>query len=661
MGEGAPKASEVLTGNPFVDWGLSIAAAMAGLESVALLTDEHLKNVVGDGRALARRHQRLKAFIPVFGSNTPLHNPKRKGRAPGDTHVTNYAALLVRIRDGMGQEARDIPCEVCGARRSLDPRQLMDSAGRTPSFGRDWLPLAGAATEANSWPTASRSPHTCARCLLAVRLLPSALLLVDGRLTVLQSAPPEFADIFARELYDYVRVREQAGEAETVGSKEGKRALTRRLLDVLNRLQQQHHQLDVVDATTRVFAWYFMNAGDSPEVALEELPNRALLFLRDAVASGFRPEIERFIAAEPRKDTEWTPGILRCLEQGRDYELLYPRGKHLGASIELFELYQTRVLGRSMCALEVAHAIATGLAGAVRRPEDRDSLRKPEAFRRSELRARVRRAMVQMAAEGRFSLADYRSLFPLREGPGIAVLNDGWRVLRYYVHQPTRGEGQRGEPPPALPDTDPVSFIGDRVLDRLLAIRGEEFVRDLVTSAADDRWLREQFLACAWREEGFTYAAWSALALDGRGHFAPREWVLQTRLHVAARLREDRYHRVLRAPRHELVAMPMSGANLPEFVAVAIEEYLDEYVTVRGPGRLERDIVRPWLARRLGAQWLGERLSSPRRRAPISAHAWRDWVEEPGGMWRLLQIGLAVGNAARRLIALRSTPVEEPA
>ncbi len=663
MGENPPKASGVLTGNPFVDWGLSIAAAMAGLESVAFLTDEHLKNVVADGRELelARRHQPLKAFFPVFGPNTPLHNPKGKGQAPGGRHIKNYAALLVRIRDAIGREARDTPCEVCGARRSLDAGQLKDPCGRTPSFGRDWLPLAGAATEANLWPAASRSPHICARCLLAVRLLPSALLLVDGRLTILQSAPPDFADIFVRELYDHVRVREQAGETGTLGSKEGKRAFARRLLSVLNRLRLQQ-RLGVVDSTTRIFAWYFTNAGDSAEVALEELPNKALLFLRDAVHSGLGPEIERLIAGE-RKDTESTPGLLRCLEQGRDYDLLYPRGKHPGGSIELFELYQTRILGRTIAALEVAHTIATSLAGTARRREDLNSLRKPEAFRRSELRARVRRAMVQMAAEGRFRLADYRSLFPLREGPGLAVVDDGWKVLRYYVHQPTREEGrQRGEPPAALSDGDPVSFIADRVLDRLLAMRGEEYVRDLMGRAERmvDRWLRDQFLACAWREEGFTYAAWSALALDGHGHFTGREWVFQTRLHLAARLSDDRPRRVLRARRREAATMPMSDSSLPEFVAAALEEYLHEYLIARGPGRLERDIVRPWLARRFGMHWLGERLSSSRRRAPISALAWREWVEAPGGMWRPLQIGLAVCNAARRLVALRSTPGEEP-
>ena len=211
--ESLPKVSGVLTGNPFVDWGLSIAAAMADLEDVAALTDGHLKNVVGDGTALARRHQRLKAFIPVFGSNTPLHNPKRKGQDPGKAHVANYAALLVRMHEAMGHEANNIACEVGGAPRSLDARQFRDSAGRVPLFGRDWLPLAGSATEANAWPAASRSPHICARCLLAVRLLPSALLLVDGRLTVLQSAPPDFADTFVRDLYDHVQVREGAGEA----------------------------------------------------------------------------------------------------------------------------------------------------------------------------------------------------------------------------------------------------------------------------------------------------------------------------------------------------------------------------------------------------------------------------------------------------------------
>jgi len=662
MGDRPPKAFGVLTGNPFVDWGLSIAAAMAHLDSVEVLTDEHLKNIVGDGIALARRQQPLKAFIPVFGSNTPLHNPKLKGQKPGEAHVQNYASLLVRIRDAMGREANNVPCEVCGAPRSLDARQLKDSAGRTPSFGRDWLPLAGAATEANLWPAASGSPHTCARCLLAVRLLPSALLLVDGRLTVLQSAPPDFADIFVRDLYDHVRVREQAGDVATVGTKEGKRALARRLLSVLDALRLQQ-RLGVVDSKTRVFAWYFTNAGDRADVALEELPSRALLFLRDVVHAGLGPEIERLMASEPRKDTEWTPGMLRCLEEGRDYDPLYPRAKHPGASVPLFELYQTRVLGRTTCALEVAHAIATALTGAVRRKDDLDSLRKPEAFRRSELRARVRLAMVAMAGEGRFSLADYRSLFPVRDGPGVAVAGDGWKVLGYYVHQTARNGRKHGEPPSALADTDTVSFIADRVLDRLLTVRGAQFVRDLVARAerTDDGWLRDQFLACAWREEGFTFVAWSALALDGHGRLAAREWVFQTRLHLAARLSEDALRRVLRPPWPEPAATPMSDSALPGVVAAALQNYLVEYVTVRGAHRLERDIVRPWLARRLGTQWLGERLSSPQRRAPLSSRTWRDWLEEPDGTRRAFQLGLAVCNAARRLIAVQPTPVEEPA
>ena len=40
MGDRPPKAFGVLTGNPFVDWGLSIAAAMAHLDSVEVLTPE---------------------------------------------------------------------------------------------------------------------------------------------------------------------------------------------------------------------------------------------------------------------------------------------------------------------------------------------------------------------------------------------------------------------------------------------------------------------------------------------------------------------------------------------------------------------------------------------------------------------------------------------
>ena len=66
------------TGNPFVDWGLAVVAAARNIDEANSVTVETLRDIVGDGIEIARRQQVLKAFNLVFGSNTPLHNPKKK-------------------------------------------------------------------------------------------------------------------------------------------------------------------------------------------------------------------------------------------------------------------------------------------------------------------------------------------------------------------------------------------------------------------------------------------------------------------------------------------------------------------------------------------------------------------------------------------------------
>lgn len=643
-----------VTGNPFVDWGLSIAAAMAGVEDVGRLTVADLRRTVGDGLRIAREHQRLKSFIPLFGSNTPLHNPKKKGQSPGEEHAARYAALIKAIADSIGAETLDAPCEVCGRQRSLDLAQVPEAGGKGSDrlLGRDWFPLAGAKTDANLLPAASRAVHVCAACLLAVRFLPSAPLLVDGRMTILQSAPPEFADLFCRDLWTHVSQRVRLGNVETEGSKEGTRALLRRLLGVLDNLAKKK-RLSVVSAETRLFSWRFSNAGDSADVELEEIPNRVLLFLRDARDLGFQAGIDRLVSAEKKKDSDATPGLLRCLMQGRDYEPLYPRGSWEGASPGFFELYQARILGRTAHALATARTIAAAMVAASRKKKDLDRLRKPEALGSPSLRATVRKAMVNEALEGRFSLQDYRSLFPLHEPPGVSIDPSGFKVLRFYLHH-AEGPAQAAPVEQGLPSPeskDPVLYLADRMLARLLEVREADFVRARVLPVLErqgGRWLASQFERCAAREEGFTYDVWTSLALDSRGRFWPHEWTFQTRLHLAARLAASTSRPELAAARADS-ARPFDGSGLPTVIVSPIESYLGEYARSRGTERLLRDVVERWLDREIGAAWLGKRLCDPVRERRLEETTWSEWLTQGEAYERRFQLGLAIGNASRRL------------
>ena len=63
-----------LTGNPFVDTGLSVIVARVGKENVEGLTNEDIKKVVGDGVWIAKANRQLKAFSIVATNNSSLTN-----------------------------------------------------------------------------------------------------------------------------------------------------------------------------------------------------------------------------------------------------------------------------------------------------------------------------------------------------------------------------------------------------------------------------------------------------------------------------------------------------------------------------------------------------------------------------------------------------------
>jgi hypothetical protein len=646
------------TGTALVDWGLYVAAAMAGRDSVASLSDGDLKKLIMDRAAdLAGVHQRLDAFIPIFGSNTPLHNPKKKGQKPGEAHQEKYATLLKGLASAVGNEQGREPCEACGRTRSLPPGQMGQAV-----FGRDWFPLAGAQTEANLLPAASRGPQLCARCLIAVRLLPSAPFLIDGRMTVLQSMPPRFAELFARDLYEHVRDREQAGDTSTVGKKEGVRALMRRLLSVLDRLHEQQH-LDIVDVETRLFSWQFSNsgkAGKQADVVLEEIPNGALAFLRDATRAGLRPEIDRLLQREPTKDSERTPSLMRCLMRGADYEPLYPSGPHSGASVPLFTLYQREVLGRSSRTLAWASWMGAGLrrrVGAGKR--EVAVLRKPEAFYASDLRTQFRASLVDQALTGQIGLPQYLSVFPKRGGSPVLVDASGWKLLRFYGNQSV-SHVDAAPAAESLFEDDPVQFRADRMLARILAERGHQFARNHTLrrlGSEGARWLSEQFCLCASAEGGFTSGAWLSLAQDPGGDGSILEWAFQTRLALAARLADNAH---LSGLSHEVVEEPCSlldGSLLPDHAAGWIKRRLLAFRRVRGQKRLEADIARPATRGRIEVAL--RTLAALDRDDQADRIEWDAWLEGRDRHEGRHRLCLAIANAVRRLGSGAATDAKE--
>lgn len=657
------------SGNPFVDWGLSIAAAMAGADSAEQLTTSDLVRLVKtEGMNIARLHQKLNSFYQVFGSNTSLHNPKN--RPPDDDHVREYvASVLEPLASYIDKSNGSSLCGACGQRNGMPPTVVARDF-----LGRDWFPLAGAQTEANLMSAASRSISFCPVCLLAVRLIPSAVMLVNGKIALLQSAPPEFAEWFARETFEHARSRWDLEDFGTLGQGEGTKALTRRLLAVFQKLERDS-SASRVDSKTRLFAWYFSNTGQEKpqkeETAwFEEIPNPALLFLRDVVARGLKTEVEQLLKSE-KKETDDRPGLLRCAIEGRDYGPLYPKGKYAGASVGLFEFYQTQILKRSPQALKTACMLAERTLGTISKKTEREALCKPDGLRDPGAKSRLRRAMVEMALEGRFSLREYRSLFfpraqPDAEEPWRNVDHTAWNVIRYYLNlasrTPTEPLGAGTAANPGVADSgeslgpageDILTHTSEQMLSRLLARRSSDAVRAILLTSATPAWLKNQYLLCARNHEGFTYERWLRLAFDRSGRQSPWEWLFQTRLHMAFQLANG-FNPGPEDTAPEVSTGVFDGSGLPEGVTFEIGSYLSWYLRERGAKRLTKDVLSRWARGEIGLGWLEARL----RKATLA----EEEVVSPLDRWfqelppevlatTKYQVSIGVVNAARRMMA----------
>jgi CRISPR-associated protein Cst1 len=223
-----------LSGNPFVDTGLGVIAALGGLDDVTALTLAKMREVFDDGTKLAVWNSKLKTFTQVFGTNGPLFQTGygyKKGDGPSSRNFEIYKKTLKAFLDSIREEPRGAPCEACGNLTAFDFANacspVIEAAGAKVSgekwIGREWFPLSGSlGSDAQALPAASRPVCLCPKCLLAVHYLPMALISVDGRLAVFQSTSIDFWYELVKDIITGdggTQVRIPAGQYETPGTK----------------------------------------------------------------------------------------------------------------------------------------------------------------------------------------------------------------------------------------------------------------------------------------------------------------------------------------------------------------------------------------------------------------------------------------------------------
>lgn len=644
-----------LTGNPFVDTGLATIAALAGLDDVQDLTRAAIRHVHGDGNQLSSWNSSLKNFTMVFTSNSLLTNPSIKDK---EKRVSTYRSILSNLLDKMGDEELSYRCEACGVPQSVNFDALCKTAlaetGKEESrfVGRDWFPLSGSlGSDAQALPGASRPVHLCAKCLFAVHYLPLGLILLDGRLAMFQSASVEFWYELVKDIVHEVQSRVQTGKYDTLGTKEGTRAVARRLLGFFERLQTANRFREVPPGTA-LQVWRFTNSGASPECEIEEIPNPALAFLWKAVRYGLRPEVESLISSEGKKERPF----YRCIAEQRDYSGLYPRGKRLGASPKLFALYQTEVCTRSPRALEVARTLACQAAEGLK-PKELKRLQREEAFLEQSVRAQFRGLMVNSAQKRQFTLDDYIDLFPLRDDvSGVSVHFDGWNLIRYYLHHLSDSEpfAEISTLQTASPTRlATLRYYAARIFSDYIEERGKarfhsEVLSRMSRGEISISWLEDQFTRLAEKHAGFTYGAWNYLCKNDDGQLFIGELLFQMRLLWTEWMQTDG------APTTEALGS-RNGSGLPVAVETCLQEMFSRYIAQRGLERFYRDVLVRLRRKEIGLAWFRHWIVQQEQGTPdaitLSQEGWEDLLKDDEGRpcrrERQFQMRLLIANLYR--------------
>jgi len=214
------------------------------------------------------------------------------------------------------------------------------------------------------------------------------------------------------------------------------------------------------------------------------------------------------------------------------------------ASKDLFMFYQTNVVGVSPIALSVAERIAAYLKQNLtgEKNEKMFSEMKQNNFKISA----VKNYFVQMAIEGKLTLDEYTSLFPMETRMPLKVANKGWKYIWFYLNHEELSDNQTNTIGGTEMLTHPKikAFAKDyfdyfmqkhkRSLRKFELYVLEPFEKNQVIT----RTMKEWYCELAKEKEEYTCEEWDDLCKDDNGNDAIYEVRFQIRLHFINLFRE---------------------------------------------------------------------------------------------------------------------------
>ena len=256
------------TGNPFVDMGQEMMAALARVDSLEDLTIEAIENLLPRLVNLYFQQAWNKTMYSVF-PNSPLTNPATKHRQ--QTYLDLLRHWLSLAADLQGGVIVDTACTACG-----NPAQLY--------LSRTFFPMADAKGGNFQSHNVTGMPF-CGACALAVQFMPLGLAKVGGKLALPQFSDADAQYTWSEWCWRRTLVSETTDATGPVDA--GTARAANAFFALIERLLRESAGCEIPDSSITLYL--FTNYNQGPDVELHYLPTEVFRFIKQAMA----PSLQR--------------------------------------------------------------------------------------------------------------------------------------------------------------------------------------------------------------------------------------------------------------------------------------------------------------------------------------------------------------------------------
>ena len=283
------------TGNPFVDMGQEMMAALVRVGQPEDLTIEAVEHLLPRLVSLYFQEAWNKTMYSIF-PNSPLTNPATKHRQQTYLDLLrHWLSLAADPHDGVIVETA---CTACG-----NPAQLC--------LSRTFFPMADAEGGNFQSHNAAGMPF-CGACALAVQFMPLGLAKVGGKLAL-----PQFSDADAQYTWSEWCWRQtlRSEVTDAIGPVDaGTARAVNAFFALIERLLRELANLEMPDSSITLYL--FTNYNQGPDVELYYLPTEVFRFIKQAMAPSLQPAWRQVVRrGYVRKSQEIDPETLDEGEQ----------------------------------------------------------------------------------------------------------------------------------------------------------------------------------------------------------------------------------------------------------------------------------------------------------------------------------------------------------